>query len=49
MALYGVEDPAGLDARRAKVFLPPLAVEKQQMEAMYHMKAGDKVVMAAKP
>jgi hypothetical protein len=49
MALYSVEDPAGLDARRARVFLPPLAVEKQQMEAMYHMKAGDKVVMAAKP
>jgi hypothetical protein len=49
MALYSVEDPAGLDARRAKVFLPPLAVEKQQMEAMYHMKATDKVVMAAKP
>jgi hypothetical protein len=49
MALYSVEDPAGLDARRAKVFLPPLAVEKQQMEAMYHMKATDKVVMATKP
>jgi hypothetical protein len=49
MALYSVEDPAGLDARRAKVFLPPLAVEKQQMEAMYHMKATDKVVMATPP
>jgi hypothetical protein len=49
MAMYGVEDPGGLNARRAKVFLPPLAVEKQQMEAMYHMKATDKVVMATKP
>jgi hypothetical protein len=49
MAMYSVEDPAGLDARRAKVFLPPMAVEKQQMEAMYHLKATDKVVMAAKP
>jgi hypothetical protein len=46
MAMYGVEDPGGLDARRAKVFLPPMAVYKQQMEAMYHMKATDKVVMA---
>ncbi len=49
MAMYSVEDPAGLDARRAKVFLPPLAVEKQQMETMYHLKATDKVVMAVKP
>jgi hypothetical protein len=46
MAMYGVEDPGGLDGRRAKVFLPPLAVEKQQMEAMYHLTVGDKVVMA---
>jgi hypothetical protein len=49
MAMYGVEDPAGLDARRAKVFLPPMAVYKQQMEAMYHIQATDKVVMAARP
>ncbi len=48
MAMYGVEDPAGLDARRAQVFLPPMAVYKQQMEAMYHMKATDKVAMAVK-
>ncbi len=46
MAMYGVEDPAGLDARRAKIFLPPMDAYKQQLEAMYHLKAGKQVVMA---
>lgn len=46
MAMFGVEDPAGLDARRAKVFLPPMAVYKQMLAQMYHLKASDKIVMA---
>jgi hypothetical protein len=49
MSMLGVEDPAGLDARRAQVFLPPMAVYRQQLEAMYHLKATDKVVMATPP
>lgn len=49
MAMYGVEDPAGLDARRAMVFLPPMGVYRSQLEGMYHLKATEKVVMAAKP
>jgi hypothetical protein len=46
MAMYGVEDPGGLDADRAKIGLPPMAVYTQQLEAMYHLKASGKVVMA---
>jgi hypothetical protein len=49
MAMFGVEDPAGLDARRAKVFLPPLDAYKQQLEGMYHLKVSGKVVMAPLP
>jgi hypothetical protein len=46
MAMFGVEDPAGLDARRAKVFLMPMQVYKQVMAQMYHMKVTGQVVMA---
>jgi hypothetical protein len=49
MAMFGVEDPAGLDARRAAVFLPPLEAYEQQLEAMYHLKASGKVIMAPMP
>ena len=49
MAMYGVEEPGGLDAERAKVGLPPMEVYKGQLEAMYHLKATGKVVMAAAP
>ena len=49
MAMLGVEDPGGLDAERAKVGLPPMDVYKQQLEAMYHLKATGKVVMATAP
>jgi hypothetical protein len=49
MSMYGVEDPAGLDARRAQVFLPPMSVYRTQLETMYHLKATEKVVMASKP
>ena len=49
MAMYGVENPGELDAERAKVGLPPMDVYKQQLEAMYHLKATGKVVMATAP
>jgi hypothetical protein len=49
MAMFGVEDPAMLDARRAKAFLPPEEVYKQMLSQMYHLKAGDKIVMATGP
>lgn len=49
MAMYGVEDPGTLDARRAKVFLPPMAVYKQMLSDMYHLKATDNIVSAAAP
>ena len=48
MAMYGVEDPAGLDARRAKAFLMPMDAYKQMMEQMYHLKASNKIVSSAK-
>jgi hypothetical protein len=49
IAMFGVEDPAGLDARRARVFLPPMAWYTQQLEQMYHVKASKQVVMATPP
>jgi hypothetical protein len=49
MAMYGVEDPGGLDARRARVFLPPMEYYKQILRQMYHLKASNKIVSAAKP
>jgi hypothetical protein len=48
MAMYGVEDPGGLDARRARVFLPPMENYKQTLSQMYHLKASNKIVSAAK-
>ena len=49
MAMFGVEDPGTLDARRAKVFLPPMEVYKQLLSEMYHVKTTDKVVSATPP
>jgi hypothetical protein len=49
IAMYGVEDPATLDARRARVFLPPMDWYTQQLEQMYHVKASKQVVMATPP
>lgn len=48
LAMFGVEDPAGLDKRRATVFLPPMEVYKQMLGEMYHLKVTDKIVSAAK-
>ena len=49
MAIYAVEDPATLDARRAKVFLPPLAPYEQMMAGMYHMRVSKEIAMAQAP
>ena len=49
LAMFSVEDPGGLDARRAKIFLPPMSVYKQMLAQMYHLKAGNKIVMPAAP
>jgi len=46
IAMYGVEDPAGLDRKRAAVMLPPLDAYKQMLSQTYHLKASDKVAMA---
>jgi len=49
MAMYAVEDPGGLDARRARLFLPPMDAYKQIMAEMYHLKATNQIVMATPP
>ena len=49
VAMYGVENPGELDAERAKVGLPPMNVYKEQLEAMYHLKATGKIVTAPAP
>lgn len=48
MAMFAVEDPAGLDARRAMVFLTPISVYEQQLEKGYHVQLSDQIVSAAK-
>jgi hypothetical protein len=46
IAMYGVEDPGGLDRKRAEVMLPPIDVYKQMMAEMYHLKVSNKIAMA---
>ena len=46
MAMYGVEDPGGLDRIRAKALLPPMDVYKQTLSRIYHLKAGNAIVSA---
>jgi len=48
MSMIGVEDPAGLDDRRARVFLPPMDVYRQMLVDMYHMKVSGKIVSPGK-
>ena len=43
MAMIAVEDPAGLDARRAVVFLPPIRVYEGLLETMYHLPVSNEV------
>jgi hypothetical protein len=42
--MFAVEDPAGLDARRAKAFLPPMAAYRELLEQMYHLQVSDMIV-----
>jgi hypothetical protein len=49
MAMYGVEDPGGLDHLRARAMLPPMDVYKQMLSQMYHLKAGNAIVSATPP
>jgi hypothetical protein len=49
IAMYGVEDPAGLDTLREQVMLPPIDVYKQQLSSLYHLKATNQIVMAPAP
>ena len=44
MAIYALEDPAGLDARRAAAMLPPLDVYKQMLASAYGMAVSNDVV-----
>lgn len=46
LAMYGVEDPGGLDRQRARALLPPIDVYKQQLTAMYHIPASKEIVSA---
>lgn len=46
IAMYGVEDPGGLDRERAEVMLPPIDVYKQMMAETYHLKVSNKIAMA---
>jgi len=43
MAMIAVEDPAGLDARRAMVFLAPIKVYEAMLSEQYHLKLSDGV------
>ncbi|MGA7158239.1 MAG: DUF6624 domain-containing protein [Acidobacteriaceae bacterium] len=46
MAMIEVEDPEGLDARRAVVFLPPTKVYEGMLEKRYGMVVSEQVVPA---
>jgi len=46
MAMIAVEDPAGLDARRAMVFLMPIKAYEAMLTETYHLKLSDAVVGA---
>jgi hypothetical protein len=49
IAMYGVEDPGGLDHQRARVMLPPIDIYKGMLAGMYHLKVTNKIVMASTP
>lgn len=49
MAMYGVEDPGGLDQLRARALLPPMKVYKETLSQIYHLKAGNAIVSATPP
>jgi len=45
MEMYVVEDPAGLNDRRKRMFLPPIDVYKQMISEGYHVQVTDQVAM----
>ena len=47
MAMYAVESPDALDARRAAAMLPPLDVYKQMLSSAYNMPATNDVIAAS--
>lgn len=49
MAMYAIEDPGGLDRRRASVFLPPMDVYRKTLMEMYHFKVSNQIVTPAPP
>lgn len=49
MAMYGVEDPGGLDRLRASALLPPMSVYKEALSQIYHLKTSKAIVSAAPP
>ncbi|MEO6982766.1 MAG: DUF6624 domain-containing protein [Edaphobacter sp.] len=46
MAMYGVEDPGGLDRQRARALLPPIDVYKEQLTQIYHLPTSKAIVSA---
>ena len=46
MAMVAVEDPEGLDARRASVFLPPMKTYEEMLAQMYHLPVSDQAAGA---
>jgi hypothetical protein len=48
IAMFAVEDPAGLDARRAMVFLAPIRAYEETLEKGYHVQLSDEVVGAVR-
>lgn len=46
MAMYGVEDPGGLDRKRARALLPPIDVYKEQLTQIYHLPASNTIISA---
>lgn len=47
MAMYGVEDPGGLDRKRARALLPPIDVYKEQLTQIYHLPTSNAIISAA--
>lgn len=49
MAMYAVEDPAGLDALRSRAMLPPMSFYKQLLATMYGLKPTNEIVSPTPP
>ena len=46
MAMFGVEDPANLDKRRARALLPPMQLYKETLSQIYHLPVSNAIVSA---